>query len=77
MIHALSTHLFVNHKLTTAWLDRIWNAGIPAVEIFIARQHLDYRNRAQIQEIAAWFGDSELTLHAMHAPIYTDEVWGR
>jgi sugar phosphate isomerase/epimerase len=77
MDHLLSTHLFVNHRLTTAWLDRIWQAGIPAVEIFCARQHLDYRNRAQISELGHWFRDSDLKLHSVHAPMYTDEVWGR
>jgi len=77
MDHAISTHVFVNHRLTTVWLDRIWQAGIPAVEIFCARQHLDYRNRAQVNELAAWFRDSELKLHSLHAPMYTDEVWGR
>ena len=47
MQRALSTHLLVNHRLTTVWLDRIWEAGIPLVEIFCARQHLDYRNQAR------------------------------
>lgn len=77
MKHALSTHLFVNHRLTTAGLDRIQHAGIPAVEIFCARQHLDYRNRAQLTELAHWFRDAELKLFSLHAPMYTDDVWGR
>jgi sugar phosphate isomerase/epimerase len=77
MKHVLSTHLFVNNRLTTVWLDRIWNAGIPAVEIFCARQHLDYRDRAQIGELGHWFRDSTLKLHSLHSPMYTDEVWGR
>lgn len=77
MKHVLSTHLFVNHRLTTVWLDRIWDAGIPAVEIFCARQHLDYRDRAQIAELGHWFRDAPLTLHSLHSPMYTDEVWGR
>lgn len=77
MDHVLSTHLFVNHRLTTVWLDRIWKAGIPAVEIFCARQSLDYRNRAQINELAHWFRDSELKVWSMHAPMYTDDAWGR
>jgi sugar phosphate isomerase/epimerase len=77
MQHALSTHLFVGHRLTVALLSRIEQAGIPAVEIFCARQHLDYRDRAQIAELGHWFRDSSLQLHALHAPIYTDEIWGR
>lgn len=77
MQRALSTHLFVNHRLTTVWLERIWAAGIPLVEIFCARQHLDYHNRMQISELGHWFRDSELKLHSLHAPMYSDEIWGR
>jgi len=77
MYHAISTHLIANHRLTTVWLERIWEAGIPAVEIFCARQHLDYHNRAQVSELGHFFRDSELKLNSIHAPIYTDEVWGR
>jgi sugar phosphate isomerase/epimerase len=77
MRHVLSTHLFVNHRLSTVWLDRIWSCGIPEVEIFCARQHLDYRNRAQTAELAAWFRDADMKLHSIHAPMYNDEYWGR
>jgi sugar phosphate isomerase/epimerase len=77
MDHVLSTHLFVGHRLTSALLSRIQIAGIPAVEIFCARQHLDYRDKAQITELGHWFRDSELKLHALHSPMYTDEIWGR
>lgn len=77
MEHVLSTHLFVNHRLTAVWLEKIWQAGVPAVEIFCARQHLDYRDRAQINELGHWFKDSELKLHSLHSPMYSDDVWGR
>jgi sugar phosphate isomerase/epimerase len=77
MQHVLSTHLFVQHRLTVAQLDKIQHAGIPAVEIFCARQHLDYRDRAQITELGHWFRDSDLKLHSIHAPMHTDEFWGR
>src|SRR5579864_1734121 len=77
MQRALSTHLFANHRLTTVWLERIWNAGIPLVEIFCARQHLDYRDKAQISELGHWFRDAELKLHSLHSPMYTDNIWGR
>jgi sugar phosphate isomerase/epimerase len=77
MTRALSTHLFANHRLTTVWLERIWNAGIPLVEIFCARQHLDYRDKAQIAELGHWFRDAELKLHSLHSPMYNDDVWGR
>ena len=77
MDHVLSTHLFVNHRLNTVWLDKIRQAGVPAVEIFCARQHLDYRDKAQINELGHWFRASELKLHALHSPMYSDDVWGR
>ena len=77
MDHVLSTHLFVNHRLNTVWLEKIRMAGVPAVEIFCARQHLDYRDRAQINELGHWFRASEMKLHSLHSPMYSDDVWGR
>jgi sugar phosphate isomerase/epimerase len=76
MLRVLSTHLFVNHRLTVATLSKIQSAGIAAVEIFCARQHLDYQNKSQIDELAHWFRDSELKLHSIHLPMYDDEYWG-
>jgi len=77
MTHALSTHVFVNHRLTTATLERIQQTGVQAVEIFCARQHLDYHNKAQIDELGHWFRDSDLKLHSLHSPMFSDEIWGR
>jgi sugar phosphate isomerase/epimerase len=77
MDHVLSTYVFAQHRLTTVWLDRIWGAGIPAVEIFCARQHLDYRNKAQIAELGHWFRDAQLKLHSLHSPLHSDEFSGR
>ena len=77
MQHVLSTHLFLRHRLTTVWLERIWSAGFSGVEIFCARQHVDYRDKAQITELGHWFRDSTLTVHSLHAPVYSDDVWGR
>ncbi|MBM3786257.1 MAG: sugar phosphate isomerase/epimerase [Acidobacteria bacterium] len=77
MNHAVSTHFFVNHRLTTASLDKLFDAGASAVEIFCARQHLDYHNRAQVDELSHWFRDSELRLHSLHSPMYNDDANGR
>ena len=77
MNHVLSTHLFVNHRLTVAMLNRVQQSGLSAVEIFCARQHLDYRDKAQINELGHWFRDADLKLHSLHAPMYNDEIWGR
>lgn len=77
MDRALSTHLICNHHLTTSWLGRVEAAGIPAVEIFCVPQHLNYYDKSQIGDLGYWFRDSKLKLHSLHAPMYTDEVWGR
>jgi sugar phosphate isomerase/epimerase len=77
MQKVLSSHLFVNHRLTTVWLQRIQEAGFDALEMFCARQHIDYWEKAQIRDLGHWFRESELKVWSMHSPMYTDEVWGR
>lgn len=77
MNHALSTHLFVQHHLTTALLNRIQQAEIQAVEIFCASQHLDWHDKSQITELGHWFRDSEMRLHSLHSPMHNDRYWGR
>jgi sugar phosphate isomerase/epimerase len=77
MDRALSSHVIVNHRLTTSWLGKVERAGISAVEIFCAKQHLDWRNSSQVAELGHWFRDSDLKLHSLHSPMYTDEYWGK
>jgi sugar phosphate isomerase/epimerase len=52
-------------------------AGISAVEVFCAPQHLNYRDKSQIADLGHWFRDSALKLNSLHSPMYTDEIWGR
>ena len=73
----LSTHLFAGQRLTTAGLERIRNAGFDGIEIFCARQHVDYQDNAQIAELGHWFRDSPLKLHSVHSPMHNDDVGGR
>lgn len=77
MQRVLSTYLFVGQKLTPALLADVARAGIPAVEIFCARSHFDYRNQAAVRELAEWFGEHDLRLHALHAPTSRDYAAGR
>lgn len=77
MNRVLSTHLIANHRLTLAWLQRVLQAGIPAIEIFCVRQHVDYRDKTQIGELGHWFRDSDLKLHSLHSPMFSDDKWGR
>ncbi len=77
MRRVLSTYLFVEQRLTVALLDRILRRGISQIEIFCARQHIDYHNHAQIEELRHWFRDTDLELHSLHAPLFSDDIWGR
>ena len=63
--------------MTVALLDRILRSGVGEIEIFCARQHLDYHNPQQIDELQHWFRDAELKVHSVHAPMFSDDVWGR
>ena len=73
MQRALSTYLFATRRLTPVLLDEILQTGISLIEIFSTRQHIDYRNRAQLAELALWFRDSRLQVHSLHSPIYKDD----
>jgi sugar phosphate isomerase/epimerase len=77
MQHVLSTRLFLGHRLTTVWMERIWHSGFYGVEIFAARQHFDYKDKAQIAELGHWFRDSTLSMFSLHSPLFSDDVWGR
>jgi sugar phosphate isomerase/epimerase len=77
MQRALSTHLFVNRRLGVDLLDDLERGGIPALEIFCARQHFDYTDAAQVRELAGWFAGHRLQLRSLHLPMYRDAEWGR
>ena len=77
MERALSTHLFAGQHLTVATLRRLEDAGLPAIEIFCAKQHFDYTNQEQMAELTAWFQDHKLQLRSLHAPMHRDYEWGR
>lgn len=78
MLRAISTYIYVKERLHPGLLDRLVSGGAQAVEIFGARQHLDYANRKQhVREIADWFRTSGVPLHSVHAPLYADYEWGR
>ncbi len=77
MQRMISSHVAVNHRLTTNWLSKVEAAGIAGVEIFCAVQHIDWRNKQQVEELGYFFRDSALQLYSLHAPTYTDEIWGR
>ena len=74
---ALSTRLFASQRLTTALLDKASRAGLRAVALHCDRRHLDYRQRAQIDELRHWFSDSELEVVSLFAPHRDDQAGPR
>lgn len=78
MLKAISTHIHVKERLHPGLLDGFVRGGAEAIEIFAARQHLDYANRKQhVREIADWFKTSGIPLHSVHAPMFSDYEGGR
>ena len=77
MDFGLSTHLFVSERLSSHILDQILAAGFRQIELFAARQHLDYHDKNHVRDVAQWFADHDIKLHSLHAPLYADFDWGR
>ena len=78
MLRAISTYVCVKERLHPGLLDGLVRGGAQAIEIFAARQHLDYANRKQhVREIADWFRSTGIPLNSVHAPLYADYEWGR
>jgi sugar phosphate isomerase/epimerase len=78
MLKAMSTYVYVKERLHPGLLDGLVRGGAQAIEIFAARQHLDYANRKQhVKEIAEWFRSSGIPLHSVHSPMFSDYEWGR
>jgi sugar phosphate isomerase/epimerase len=78
MLRAISTYIYVKERLHPGLLDKLVQGGAQAIEVFAARQHLDYANRKQhVREIADWFRTSGVALHSLHAPMFADYEWGR
>jgi sugar phosphate isomerase/epimerase len=78
MLKAVSTYVYVKERLHPGLLDGLVRNGAQAIEIFAARQHLDYANRKQhVREIADWFRSTSTPLNSVHSPMFADYEWGR
>lgn len=78
MLRAMSTYVYVRERLHPGLLDALVRGGAEAIEIFAARQHLDYANPKQhVHEIAQWFRTSGTPLNSVHSPLFADYEWGR
>jgi sugar phosphate isomerase/epimerase len=77
MLKAISSHVFLNHRLHPGLLDVFARAGAQGVELFAARQHFDYTSRAHVRELAEWFSGNSTEAFSMHAPLWSDLEMGR
>ena len=77
MLKAISSHVFLNHRLHPGLLDAFARSGAQAVELFAARQHVDYTSRSHVRELADWFRSSTVEPFSMHAPLFPDQEMGR
>ena len=73
MLRVLSTYLFTGQKLTAGILAEIERAGIPAVELFCARPHFEYRSAEVVRELKEWFAEHALKVHSVHSPTSRDQ----
>ncbi|HEV2176858.1 MAG TPA: sugar phosphate isomerase/epimerase family protein [Terriglobia bacterium] len=72
MEYGLSTHLFRSRRLSSHVLDQILAAGFHHIELFAAREHLDYHDSNHVRDVAQWFTDHSVALHSVHAPLFAD-----
>jgi sugar phosphate isomerase/epimerase len=79
MQHGISSHIFLPQRLSPALLDALHRGGAQTIEIFAARHHFAYTDRAAVNEIAGWFRANEVAA-SLHMPIFSSEdeaIWSR
>jgi sugar phosphate isomerase/epimerase len=77
MQRVLSTYRYVHHPLGPTLLAEISQAGIPAIEVFCASGHFNYRSPQAVLELAAALQEHHLKLHSLHSPTERDTALGR
>jgi sugar phosphate isomerase/epimerase len=80
----ISTLVFFSQRLHPGLLDTLYKSGPPdqvqTIEIFAARHHFDYTDRAAVRDIADWFRSTNVAA-TLHQPLYlsdrSDAQWSR
>ncbi|NYF91674.1 sugar phosphate isomerase/epimerase family protein [Tunturibacter empetritectus] len=76
----ISTHVFLPQRLHPGLLDSLHKSGAQVIEIFAARHHFDYTDRAAVRDIATWFNSTGVGA-TLHQPLYisdrADAQWSR
>jgi sugar phosphate isomerase/epimerase len=74
MRRGLSTHVFLQQRLTPGLLEALVRGGAAAIEVFAARHHFDYTDRGATQELANWFRSNDVAA-SLHMPLYADDAY--
>jgi len=77
MLKVISSHVFLRNRLHPGLLETIQKSGADGIELFAARQHLDYTDRGAVRDLAEWFRSNPTEAFSMHAPLYADHEMGR
>jgi sugar phosphate isomerase/epimerase len=71
-----STHVFLQQRLHPGLLEALQQSGARTIELFAARHHFDYTDRATLREIATWFRSNDVAA-TLHQPLWADAQWSR
>ena len=77
MLRAMSSYVYISQRLHPGRLDEFARGGAQAIEIFAARGHFDYSDRAHIRELGNWFKSNTLEFHSMHSPMFMSNDFAR
>ncbi|HEU0008120.1 MAG TPA: sugar phosphate isomerase/epimerase family protein [Terriglobia bacterium] len=72
MKQGLSTHLFVEEKLSLERLKEVRAFGFDTLEIFALKPHFDYQDKKLAADLATWLRDQAGFLQSLHTPFCMD-----
>ena len=72
MKQGLSTHLFVEEKLSLERLKEVRALGFETLEIFALKPHFDYQDKKLAADLAIWLRDQGGFLQSIHTPFCMD-----
>jgi sugar phosphate isomerase/epimerase len=75
MKRSISTHVFLQQRLHAGLLDAMVAGGAQSIELFAARHHFDYADRAEVKELAKWFRSNDCRA-TLHQPIFDGRTSG-
>jgi sugar phosphate isomerase/epimerase len=71
----ISTQVFFSQRLHPGLLDALHHGGARTIELFAARHHFDYTDRATLRDIALWFRSNDVGA-TLHQPLYLSDRAG-